>query len=93
MQASVVTGRWAGFRFIEGDIRQLADCQAACTGAQIVLHHVALGSVPRLIADPVTANAANVFQNLLVPARDAGVQPLVYAASSRTRTAHVQRWS
>jgi UDP-N-acetylglucosamine/UDP-N-acetylgalactosamine 4-epimerase len=81
---------WGRFSFMEGDIRQLADCQAACAGAQIVLHQAALGSVPRSLADPITTNAANVtgFLNMLVAARDAGVQRFVYAASSSTYGDH-----
>jgi UDP-N-acetylglucosamine 4-epimerase len=57
---------------------------------QIVLHQAALGSVPRSIADPITSNAANVtgFLNMLVAARDAGVQRFVYAASSSTYGDH-----
>ncbi|MDH4393938.1 MAG: NAD-dependent epimerase/dehydratase family protein [Aquabacterium sp.] len=90
VQASVGAARWANFRFIEGDIRQLADCQTACAGVQTVLHQAALGSVPRSIADPITTNAANVtgFLNMLVAARDAGVQRFVYAASSSTYGDH-----
>ena len=37
------------FEFIEGDIRQLIDCQKACEGMDYVLHQAALGSVPRSI--------------------------------------------
>jgi UDP-N-acetylglucosamine/UDP-N-acetylgalactosamine 4-epimerase len=90
VQASVGPAAWARFRFIEGDIRQLADCQAACAGVQIVLHQAALGSVPRSLADPITSNAVNVggFLNMLVAARDAGVQRFVYAASSSTYGDH-----
>ena len=90
VQASVGPACWARFRLIEGDIRQLADCQAACTGVQIVLHQAALGSVPRSLADPITSNAVNVggFLNMLVAARDAGVQRFVYAASSSTYGDH-----
>ena len=81
---------WAGFNFIEGDIRNLADCQRACQGVDRVLHQAALGSVPRSLADPITTNAANVtgFLNLLVAARDAGTQRFVYAASSSTYGDH-----
>ncbi len=81
---------WARFDFIEGDIRQLADCQRACAGVDRVLHQAALGSVPRSIADPITTNAANVtgFLNMLVAARDAGVRRFVYAASSSTYGDH-----
>ena len=90
VQASLSTTQWARFRFMEGDIRDAATCATACQGAQIVLHQAALGSVPRSIADPITSNAANVtgFLNLLVAARDVGVQRFVYAASSSTYGDH-----
>lgn len=75
---------WADFRFIEGDIRDLATCREACSGADIVLHQAALGSVPRSIEDPITSHDTNVtgFLNMLVAARDARVKRFVYAASS-----------
>src|SRR6478672_5462748 len=71
------------FTLIEGDIRNLADCQKAVEGADYVLHEAALGSVPRSIADPITSNDVNVggFVNMLVAARDGGVKRFVYAAS------------
>jgi UDP-N-acetylglucosamine/UDP-N-acetylgalactosamine 4-epimerase len=74
------------FKFINGDIRDLQTCLKACDGREIVLHHAALGSVPRSINDPVTSNAVNVagFLNMLVAARDSGVKRFVYAASSST---------
>ncbi len=72
------------FRFIEGDIRDLAACQGACSGVDYVLHHAALASVPESIADPLTNSQVNVegFLNVLVAARDAGVRRIVYASSS-----------
>jgi UDP-N-acetylglucosamine 4-epimerase len=72
------------FRFIEGDIRSLDSCRRACQGAEIVLHEAALGSVPRSIDDPVASTESNIngFLNMLVAARDAGVQRFVYASSS-----------
>ncbi len=90
VRALVGDTAWASFQFIEGDIRQLADCQGACAGVDRVLHQAALGSVPRSIADPITTNAANVtgFLNMLVAARDAGVKRFVYAASSSTYGDH-----
>ena len=74
------------FRLIEGDIRNLADCQNAVQGIDYVLHEAALGSVPRSINDPITTNDVNVsgFLNMLVASRDAGVKRFVYAASSST---------
>jgi UDP-N-acetylglucosamine 4-epimerase len=76
----------ANFRFIEGDIRDLACCRQSCAGADYVLHQAALGSVPRSLDDPILTNASNIdgFLNMLVAARDAGVKNFVYAASSST---------
>ena len=90
VRAAVGEAAWTRFRFIDGDIRNQADCQAACEGVQVVLHQAALGSVPRSLADPITTNAANVtgFLNMLVAARDAGAQRFVYAASSSTYGDH-----
>src|SRR3989442_15680632 len=34
--------RWARFRFLEGDIKDLKTCQSACAGADYVLHQAAL---------------------------------------------------
>ena len=74
------------FRLIEGDIRNLEDCQNAVKGIDYVLHQAALGSVPRSINDPITSNDVNVsgFLNMLVASRDAKVKRFVYAASSST---------
>ncbi len=84
VQALVTPAQWANFRFIEGDIRDVEACRAACAGADYVLHQAALGSVPRSIEDPISSNAANVsgFLDMLVAARDAGVKRFVYASSS-----------
>lgn len=72
------------FTLIEGDIRNLDDCRKAATDVDVVFHQAALGSVPRSIKDPITTNEVNItgFLNMLVAARDAGVQRFVYAASS-----------
>ena len=74
------------FELIVGDIRNPADCRKACAGVDYVLHHAALGSVPRSIEDPATTDAVNVggFVNMLIAARDAGVKRFIYAASSST---------
>lgn len=55
-----------------------------------VLHQAALGSVPRSVEDPITANSVNIggFLNMLVAARDAKVKCFVYAASSSTYGDH-----
>ena len=74
------------FLLIEGDIRNIADCQKAVQGVDYVLHQAALGSVPRSIKDPITTNDVNVsgFLNMLSASRDAKVKRFVYAASSST---------
>ncbi len=74
------------FQLVEGDIRDLETCKMIANGADYVLHHAALGSVPRSIADPITANAVNIsgFLNVLVAARDSHVKRFIYAASSST---------
>jgi UDP-N-acetylglucosamine 4-epimerase len=74
------------FTLIEGEIRNLSDCQKAVEGVDYVLHQAALGSVPRSINDPITTNAVNVsgFLNMLIASRDAKVKRFVYAASSST---------
>ncbi|WP_448549201.1 SDR family oxidoreductase [Thalassotalea fusca] len=86
----VTSELWANFSFIEGDIRNLNDCQNAVKGVDYVLHQAALGSVPRSIADPITSNETNIsgFLNMLVASKDAGVKNFVYAASSSTYGDH-----
>jgi UDP-N-acetylglucosamine/UDP-N-acetylgalactosamine 4-epimerase len=80
----------ANFKFINGDIRELKDCQQACGGVDYVLHQAALGSVPRSIEDPINTNKANIdgFLNMLVASNNANVKRFVYAASSSTYGDH-----
>ncbi len=72
------------FEFMEGDITNPKVCERACEGINLVSHQAALGSVPRSIAHPLATHAANAtgFLNVLVAARDAGVERFVYASSS-----------
>lgn len=94
IRAAVTPDQWRNFCFIEGDIRELATCRSVCADVDYVLHHAALGSVPRSIEDPITANQNNIdgFLNMLVASRDAhggrGVERFVYAASSSTYGDH-----
>jgi len=90
VREAVSAEQWQGFHFIEGDIRTLDDCQAACADIDYVLHQAALGSVPRSLEDPITTNASNIdgFLNMLVAARGAKVTRFVYAASSSTYGDH-----
>jgi UDP-N-acetylglucosamine 4-epimerase len=76
--------QWGCFRFLEGDISDLAKCQEACAGVDYVLHQAALGSVPFSIATPLKSHDSNVTGclHMLVAARDAKVKRFVYASSS-----------
>lgn len=96
----VSPAQWANFKFVNGDIRQLADCEKVMSGTfglpaisyavDHVLHQAALGSVPRSLADPIATSDTNIsgFLNMLVAARDAKVQSFTYAASSSTYGDH-----
>lgn len=90
VQGLVSKEQWQNFSFIEGDIRNLKDCQTACADVDYVLHQAALGSVPRSIADPINTNDTNIsgYLNMLVAARDAQVASFTYAASSSTYGDH-----
>jgi len=78
------------FKFINGDIRDLKNCESACEGADYVLHHAALGSVPRSIEDPINTNKTNIdgFLNMLMASKNVNVKRFVYAASSSTYGDH-----
>lgn len=80
----------SNFRFINGDIRKLEDCEKACKGVDYVLHQAALGSVPRSIENPINTNQANIngFLNMLVASKEVQVKRFVYAASSSTYGDH-----
>jgi UDP-N-acetylglucosamine/UDP-N-acetylgalactosamine 4-epimerase len=90
VRAAVGPDAWRRHTFLTGDVADLAACRRACEGVDIVLHEAALGSVPRSIADPLLTHAANAtgFLNMLIAARDGGVQRVVYAASSSTYGDH-----
>ncbi|MBV9669808.1 MAG: NAD-dependent epimerase/dehydratase family protein, partial [Acidobacteriales bacterium] len=73
-----------GLEFIEGDIRNLEDCEKACAGVRIVFHQAALPSVPKSVIDPVGSHRSNIdgTLNVLMAAKQAGVHRIVYAGSS-----------
>jgi UDP-glucose 4-epimerase len=70
--------------FIHGDLLDVPTVLRAVEGVQYVFHQAALASVPRSVERPLDTHAACVTGtlNLLDAARRAGVQRLVYAASS-----------
>ena len=98
VQSLVSEEQWARFQFLEGDICNIEDCgrlfnllrEDDKNQVDYVLHHAALGSVPRSIEDPITTNKNNIdgFLNILVSARDAKVKKFIYAASSSTYGDH-----
>jgi UDP-glucose 4-epimerase len=70
--------------FREVDITDLDAMHKACAAVDFVLHQAAIPSVPKSVLDPLGSNLANVdgTVNVLIAARDAKVQRVVYAASS-----------
>lgn len=78
------------FTLIEDDIRNYDACKKAVESCDYVLHHAALGSVPRSIADPMTSTDVNIsgFVKMLHASTEAGVKRFVYAASSSTYGDH-----
>jgi len=69
---------------VEGDIAAPGVCERAMRGVRFVFHEAALASVPRSLERPEETNRANVTGtlNVLLAARDAGVERVVYAGSS-----------
>jgi nucleoside-diphosphate-sugar epimerase len=76
-----VSGR---IELVEGDIRDMKTVSRAVTGAEVVYHLAALGSVPRSVKDPATSHDVNVsgIFNMLIAARDAKVGRFIFASSS-----------
>jgi len=72
------------FEFIEGDIRNLDNCMAACNGVDYVLNQAAWGSVPRSIEMPLLYEEINIrgTLNMMEAARQNKVKKFVYASSS-----------
>ena len=67
-----------------GSVADIDTVRPAVEGADFVLHHAAVVSVPRSIDDPVACNEANITGtlNVLMAARDARVKRVVYASSA-----------
>ncbi len=85
------TGKPENLAALKGqlDFRQVslldpAGLAEACQGIDCIFHEAALPSVPKSVAQPKLTNSVNVegTLNLLVAARDAKVQRVIYAASS-----------
>jgi UDP-N-acetylglucosamine 4-epimerase len=76
--------QYPNFKFVEGSITDPQTCLAACQDIDVVLHHAALGSVPRSVENPIKTNEVNVsgFVNMLFAAKECGVKKFIYASSS-----------
>ncbi|MEK7574747.1 MAG: NAD-dependent epimerase/dehydratase family protein [Patescibacteria group bacterium] len=70
--------------FHQADIRDLAAIQPIIKGAKFVFHLAALPRVQYSIEHPVETHEVNVTgtQNVLIAAKDGGVERLIYSASS-----------
>ncbi|HMO03237.1 MAG TPA: SDR family oxidoreductase [Kiritimatiellia bacterium] len=69
---------------IEGDLRDRATVARAVKDVRFVIHFGAMPSVIRSVEDPWSANDVNIngTLNLLLAARDAGVDRVVFSSSS-----------
>src|SRR3990172_11848575 len=87
--SSRFTSKQCRLTIIEGDIRNLETCRKAMEGVSYILHQAALPSVPRSISDPITTHEVNVngTLNLLMSAKEAGVERFIYAPSSHMQPA------
>jgi len=80
-QKRIISG---SFELIEGDIRDKAICDKACSGIDVVLHQAALRSVPKSMKDPESYNDVNINGTLymLQAAAKNKVRRFVLASSS-----------
>ena len=71
-------------KFVKGDVRDRDQMERLFRGVEIVFHQAALASVARSVENPWESNDHNINGTLsvLLAARAAGVQRVVYAASS-----------
>lgn len=75
----------SNWRFLEGDLRDLAGMRAALTGEyECIVHLAAKVGVRPSIEDPVSYHEVNVggTQNLLEIARERGIRQFVFGSSS-----------
>ncbi|HEU5229780.1 MAG TPA: SDR family oxidoreductase [Ktedonobacteraceae bacterium] len=70
--------------WIDGDVRDGDTLHRVCRGVEVILHHAAVASVTRSIAEPEMTHASNVTGtlNVLLAARDAGARRVILASSS-----------
>lgn len=70
--------------FIKGSVTDFELLKKIFKDVNYVFHEAAIPSVPRSVKDPIKSNYVNVngTLNVLVTARDSGVEKVVYASSS-----------
>jgi nucleoside-diphosphate-sugar epimerase len=75
---------YPSLEIVEGDIRDLNNCNKAIKGIKYVFHQAALPSVQRSVEDPKTSHAVNAggTLNILLAAKEEGIKRLIYASSS-----------
>jgi UDP-glucose 4-epimerase len=83
-QRENLTGILHQIDFREADLLNLDAVHDACRGVDYIFHEAAIPSVPKSVLDPLGSNRANVdgTVHLLVAAKDARVNRVIYAASS-----------
>tara|TARA_Y200000002_G_scaffold383214_1_gene404087 strand:+ start:4333 stop:5325 length:993 start_codon:yes stop_codon:yes gene_type:complete len=85
-QVKKIVGKdlWSNFSFIEGDICDYGLCKNATKDIDYVLHHAAMGSVPKSMEYPLLNNKINVegFLNILNASKENKVKRIIYASSS-----------
>ncbi len=71
-------------RFLKGDLADRMLLKEAFAGAACVFHQAAIASVKKSVEDPVRTNAVGIdgTLNVLIAARDAGVDRVVQASSA-----------
>ncbi len=81
---TIPNGYGKNFIFMCEDVRDSRMVEKAVRGADVILHHAAMASVPKSIDRPMEAHEINVtgFLNILEAARTNGVKRVVYASSS-----------
>jgi len=75
---------WNQIDFVDGSVAAVSVIEAAMKGCDYCIHQAAVPSVPRSVADPARTHEANVTGtvNVLLAARDEGVNRVVMASSS-----------
>jgi len=76
-------GRGGRVEMVSGNLANPSAVRRAMAGVNVVFHEAALTSVAMSLDDPALVNQVNVdgTLNVLIAARDAGVQRVVYASS------------